>query len=75
MAKEYRLHNGYMITKGEFYNGFTMVTSWCIYAPNGRLYMSCHSYDEAYEITIHLQDIDLGYAHDDLYNGLLDERF
>ena len=52
--KVYRLRNGYSISKGEFYDGYKMNIRWCIYKPDGNLYMSCVSYKEAYELASHL---------------------
>ena len=54
MNKVYRLKNGYSISKGDFYDGNNMNVRWCIYKPNGELYLSCGSYKEAYEIASHL---------------------
>lgn len=55
MNKVYRLKNGYSISKGQFYDGYNMNTRWCIYKPNGELYLSCGSYKEAYELASHLK--------------------
>lgn len=52
--KVYRLRNGYSLSKGECYDGYKTVTHWCIYSPDGNLYMSCGSYKEAYELASHL---------------------
>lgn len=52
--KVYRLRNGYSLSKSECYDGYKMVSYWCIYKPDGNLYMSCGSYKEAYEIASHL---------------------
>jgi len=54
MRKRYTLKNGYTIAKDECYNGHTMQGYWGIYEPSGRLYMSCATYNEAYEIASHL---------------------
>lgn len=54
MNKTYELKNGYTISKGEFYDGYNMNIRWCIYEPNGNLYMSCGSYKEAYEMASNL---------------------
>jgi hypothetical protein len=55
MNKVYRLKNGYSISKNEFYDGYNMNVRWCIWSPNGKLYMSCGSYSEAYELASHLK--------------------
>jgi hypothetical protein len=55
MRKVYRLKNGFSISKGECYDGYNMQTYWGIYEPNGTLYRSCHSYNEAYELASHLR--------------------
>jgi hypothetical protein len=54
MNKVYKLKNGYSLSKGTFYDGYKSNTRWCIYSPNGELYMSCVSYKEAYELASHL---------------------
>ena len=56
MRKTYTLKNGYSISKGEIYDGYQMQTRWCIYSPSGALYMSCVSYQEAYELASHLRN-------------------
>lgn len=55
MKRVYRLKNGYSITKEEMYNGYDMRTYWCIWQPNGQLYMSCVSYKEAHGLASHLR--------------------
>lgn len=50
MNKVYRLKNGYSISKYEVYDGNNMNIRWCIYEPNGMIYLSCVNYKEAYEI-------------------------
>lgn len=54
MNKLYRLKNGYSIRKCEYYNGYDMRYLWSIFEPGGKLYMSCVSYKEAYELASHL---------------------
>ncbi len=56
MRKIYKLKNGYSIITGEFYDGYNMNTRWCIYSPDGKLYMSCGSYKKAYELVSNLRE-------------------
>ena len=62
VGKLYRLKNGYSISKGECYDGYNMQYFWCVWKPDGNLYLSCGSYDEAYELASHLKDT-RGYAY------------
>ena len=54
MNKAYELNNGYSVSKCDFYDGYNMNVRWCIYSPDGTLYMSCASYKEAYETASNL---------------------
>lgn len=54
--KEFRLGNGYSVSKSEFYDGYAGQAKWCIWKPTGELYMSCVSYKEAMEIATHLKN-------------------
>lgn len=56
VGKLYQLRNGYKISKTKCYDGYNMRYLWSIWSPDGSLYMSCVSYDEAYEIASHLVD-------------------
>lgn len=54
IGKLYRLSNGYSISKTECYDGYQMQYRWTIWGKDGRPYMHCGSYEEAYEIARHL---------------------
>ncbi len=54
MTKEYRLSNGYGLSKIEIYNGFTMVTRWGVFDTRGQLVISFEGYQKAYEYAKHL---------------------
>ena len=58
MGKTYTLKNGYKIAVIEAYNGYEMVKSWGIWKPDGSLYLSCGTYQEAYELASHLVEED-----------------
>lgn len=53
MKKEV-LENGYTIRKCKCYDDFNIRYLWNIFSPDGRLYLSCCSYSEAYELASHL---------------------
>lgn len=53
-GKLYTLKNGYSICKAKCYDGYNMQYLWSIWRPDGQLYMSCVSYEEAYELASHL---------------------
>ncbi len=55
IGKLYTLKNDYKIAKCECYNGFEMQYSFTIFNPNGTVYMSCKSWNEAYELASHLK--------------------
>ena len=55
ISKMYRLKNGYGIVKCECYDGYNMQYFWTIWNPEGRHYMNCGSYEEAYEIAKNLK--------------------
>ena len=49
-SKTYTLKNGYKINKQKFYDGHQSELRWCIWKPTGEFYMSCGSYEKAYNI-------------------------
>lgn len=53
--KVYHLHNGYSISQMECYDGYMTQRRWAIWKPSGELYMSCGSYNEAFELAKHLR--------------------
>lgn len=54
VGKLYALKNGYKISKAKCYDGYIMQYFWSIWSPDGSLYMSCGSFEEAYEVASHL---------------------
>ena len=54
-GKNYRLKNGYSICKTQFYDCYNVQYRWAIWTPKGELYMSCGSYNEAYELASSLK--------------------
>ncbi len=53
-GKLYTLKNGYSISKAKCYDGYNIQRFWSIWSPDGSLYRSCVSYEEAYELASNL---------------------
>lgn len=54
MKSKHELKNGYVIARGCLYDEGGIRSLWCVYSPNGILYMAFNSYEEAYEIALNL---------------------